>query len=455
MRALSREETKRIHLSMLRIMTRIGVNVQDPETRVLLNDNGCRKATNGHILFTEDLIQNALSSAPGSVKLYHQNGRVSVDTADETPCLTPGSNCMTILDHTTGSHRPCLLEDISNTARLCDQLSNVNLVASLGWPSDVRQEEACMKTVQAMEKQSAKPIAFTGYDEADVEKIWGYLSEIAGGWNALSARPTGVELIGPDSPLRIGRETCKRIRFAAKKALPIICYSGLIPGVTGPMTLAGAIAQSAAEAMSCLVIHQLENPGSPFITGSPILPMDLRTFGIAYGGPEYSLAGLACVDYYTDIDLPNWIGAGCSDSHWMDAQAVAEASTSMTTAMMSRSRFIHNLGFLSSGKTGSLEMLVLGSELAKMVCRVSNGIATNSDSMGFDAIERAVSSGNTFLADHHTVKHVRTETTTSLLFDRISLDSWLSGQRKTTIEKIHDKISSILGEYHSTNGKLL
>lgn len=445
-RALDKEETKIIHISALKILREIGVNVQDAETRVLLTDNGCRKASNGYILFTEGIVQKALSTVPATVKLYHQNGEIAVNTNSDTPCLTPGINCMNILDHKTGFHRPCLLKDISNTARVCDQLSNVNLVSSLGSPTDVLPGEESIKTVQAMVQQSGKPLTFTGHDEVEAKEIWGYLSGIVGGWDALSARPIGIDLIGPGSPLHVGQEACRRIRFAAKKSLPIICYSGLIPGATGPITLAGALAQSAAEAIACLVVHQLEGPGSPFITGSPILPMDMRTGCLAYGAPEYSLVNLASVDYYNDINLPNWTGAGCSDSHQVDSQAVAEANMSMMAAIMSNTSIIHNIGFLSSGKTGSLEMLVLCSELAKMISRIYDGITINSDSIGFDVIKRVVPSGGSFLADPHSAKHVRTEMVTLPLFDRISLDSWLSGQRKTVTEKINNKIAVILGE---------
>ena len=68
------------------------------------------------------------------------------------------------------------------------------------------------------------------------------------------------------------------------------------------------------------------------------------------------------------------VGAGCSDAHDLDLQAAAEVGSNMTAAALAGTTFIHNLGFLSGGRTGSLEMLVLCDELAGMVGRLAAGM---------------------------------------------------------------------------------
>ena len=50
---------------------------------------------------------------------------------------------------------------------------------------------------------------------------------------------------------------------------------------------------------------------------------------------------------------------GCSDSHQFDAQAAAEAGANLAIAGLANASFVHNLGFLSGGRTGSLELLTL------------------------------------------------------------------------------------------------
>ena len=76
----------------------------------------------------------------------------------------------------------------------------------------------------------------------------------------------------------------------------------------------------------------------------------------------------------------------------------------MSIAAMAGSSLIHNLGYLSAGRTGSLENLVLCDELANMVTRLSRGIEVNADTLALDVIKRA-GPDNTFASDRHTYAH--------------------------------------------------
>jgi len=445
LRVLSEEDSRQIHRAALQVLRETGISVQDEDTRRMLKDKGCRESDDGYLLFDEDLVLQALSTVPSKMILYDRNGEVAVDTADVIPHFCPGVNCIDVLDYKTEEHRPCLLDDISKTARVCDQLAHIDMVASLGCPSDVPPDEEALATVRAMIEQTRKPIAFTGHDEIEASEIWAYLAEVAGSWEALSAKPFGLELTGPTSPLKLGDEACRRLRNAAKERLPVVCYPGIIPGVASPMTLAGTLAQSAAEILAGIVVHQLEGPGAPVISGSAILPMDMRTGSLAYGSPDYSLACLAAVDYFNDIGVPGWIGAGCSDAHTANAQAAAEAGMNMLAAVLSGTSFIHNLGYLSSGKTGSLEMLVLCDELAGMSCRIAAGTTVTEGTLGVDVIRRAAKTGS-YLSDEHTLKHVRTEMWLPALFQRASWESWRESGSKKMCERIREKLMALLGE---------
>jgi trimethylamine--corrinoid protein Co-methyltransferase len=151
--------------------------------------------------------------------------------------------------------------------------------------------------------------------------------------------------------------------------------------------------------------------------------MDLRTGGMAYGSPEYALAGLAAVDLFGDLGIPAWIGAGCSDSHTVDAQAAAEAGMNLHLAALSGTAFVHNLGYLAGGKTGSLEMLVLCDELAGSARRLAAGLSVSEDSLAVEVSARAAPE-NSFLADEHTLAHMRGSLWASALFRRSSLENW-------------------------------
>ena len=443
LRILDGSGCRRVHEAVLEILEKTGVNVQDDDTRHRLKDIGCRENRNGHVRFDKEAIQAALATVPERMVLFDRGGRKAVDTGDRTPRFCPGINCIDVLDHRTGEIRPCLLDDVVRTARVCERLENIDMAANLGNPGDVPVDRQAMASVRALVGHSQKPLAFIGHDEKEARQLWEVLAQEAGGWQALAAKPFALELTGPTSPLTIKAESCRRLRFAAEKCLPVVCYPALFPGITGPMTLAGAIAQSSAEILAGIVIHQMERPGAPVISGSAVIPMDMRTVNLAYGSPEYVLVGIAAVDYFHAIGVPTWIGAGCTDAHMLDAQAFSEAAAGMFLAVVSGTSFIHNLGFLSSGKTGSLEMLVFCDELAAMAKQVAAGIPVNADTLAVDVTTTAGLNGE-FLKHPHTRSHVRSELWLPTLMQRFIFSTWRDQGGPSTQERVRDRLEELL-----------
>ena len=443
LRVFSADAIDKIHAAVLRLLRKQGVNVQDQKTRKQLIKSGCRESPDGLVLFDTDLINSVLEKVPGNVMFFDRNGQVALDTGGGDLKFAPGLNCVDVLDYKTDKVRPCLLKDVVETARVCDALPNIHMAANLGNPSDVTFEDQARAAVQALIENTRKPIMFIAHDDIEAAKIWGYLAEVAGGWEVLSAKPWGLDLTGPTSPLTIKPEACRRLVFAAHKQLPVVCYPCLFPGISGPMTLAGAIAQSSAEVLAGIVIHQTACPGAPVISGSAVVPMDMRTVTLAYGAPEYALVSLAAIDYLQAIGIPTWIGAGCSDAHRLDAQAISEATMNMTAAALSGTSFVHNLGYLSSGKIGSLELLVLCNELAGMAQQLRTGISVNTDTIALDTIIDRSKNGK-FLTHPHTKKHVRNALWIPSLFQRFGRSRWQESGASTTAMRIKERLQEIL-----------
>ena len=441
---VGKEAAQSVHEVVIRILSEIGVLIEDePTRRMMLSQTGCREGSGGYVRIFEDLVQRSLETAPPKVVLYDRDGNQVVDTSGRVPAFCVGHNCVNVLDHETGEHRPGTLADIVRTARVTEGLPNVDVVASLGYPTDVPVEKEAELSVTAMIENTRKPVAFTGHDEVEANAIWSCLADAVGGWANLAEKPCGLDLTGPVSPLKLGEEFCRRLKMAAERHLPVVCFPALFPGMSGPITLAGAIAQSSAESLAGVVIHQLTNPGAPIMAGSSILPMDMRRADLAYGSPELMLAGIGAVDYFNSIGLPCWVGAGSSDSHAPDLQAAAEVGANMTLAAMTETGLIHRLGFLSGGRTGSLEMLVLCDELASMVNAFAGGIIVDDETLAFDVIKRAAAE-NSFLADEHTMARYMTEMWIPGLFERSDLGRWREEGATHLRERIKDRLSDLL-----------
>ncbi|MGB7260506.1 MAG: trimethylamine methyltransferase family protein [Albidovulum sp.] len=430
-----------IHAGVKRILWDTGMEVADPEAHAMLSAAGCQNRS-GRLHYPPDLIDQTLETVPRRITFFDQNGTAVFATDDHVPRFGTAVNCVQVLDHRTGGYRPCLLADIRDHGRVQDALSHIDIAASLGYPADVPAEDESLLSARALLDTTRKPIFFTGHDEHIVRRIWEEMGGRVGGMDNLAARPIGLDLIGPLSPLKLSGETCQRLIMAARLMLPVVCYPAIFPGMACPLTLAGAIAQAAAESLAGIVISQLAQPGAPVMSGSSVMPMDMRRADMAIGSPEYTLAGLGSADYFTHIGVPVWVGSGCSDAHDVGPQALAEASASLQATATAPCALTHNLGVLSSGRTGSMEMLVVCNELAAMATRFAAGIEVTEETIASDVVHRAALD-NSYLTDPHTLARYETEMWLPSIFQRQSLEDW-QVSRHTFRDTIRDKLNTLL-----------
>ena len=438
------EQCALIHKAVKKILWEVGVIVDhQPTLRMLVDEHGCRLGDDEFVRIPPELVDRAISTVPERITLYDLNGNLKVDTKAKVTSYCPGHNCVRLLDHETGLLRQCTLEDIRRTARVCEALPNIDMVCTLGYPSDVAAEDEAVLSSRAMFENSTKPAAILAHDEHIQARIYAFLTEITGGPNRFADKPVALELMGPISPLKLPDEFCERLINCARWRLPVVCYPATFPGMSSPISTAGAIAQSSAEAIAGIVVHQLTEPGAPVMSGSAILPMDMRQADLAYGSPEYMLTGLGASDYFASIGVPSWVGAGCSDSHDFDAQAAAEAGANMAIAAFAGTPFVHNLGFLSGGRTGSLEMLVLCNELVGWTNQMAAGIEIDADSIAVEVVKRSAPD-NSYLTDQHTQERFLSENWFPDLFERSDADAWMERGSIDMRARARQKLAEIL-----------
>ena len=136
----------------------------------------------------------------------------------------------------------------------------------------------------------------------------------------------------------------------------------VLRGVSGPVTGAGATALANAGELVGLVLAQLAREGAPVIlSGGYGDVFDMRTMVGAYAGPESYGSRSSLAAYY---GLPSFGLGGASDSKLPDEQAAAEAALTLLLESLAGVNLVHDLGYLESGKSGSLRMLAVCDELA-------------------------------------------------------------------------------------------
>ncbi len=436
-------QQRRLHEASLEILERVGACLQDPQAVELLRKAGAKVAEGGRVRIPPQRVEWALAAAPKSILLYDRAGRPALPLEKGRVFFGPGSDCLYILDHRSGERRPATLRDVEEAAILADGLSNVDFLMSAFLPADVRPQRANQAQMLAMLEHSAKPILFVTNDFAACRDVVQAAEAVAGGAEALAGRPFCGCYINVTAPLRHNAESLQKLLFLAGKGLPATYTPMVLRGVSGPVTGAGATALANAGELVGLVLAQLAREGAPVIhSGGYGDVFDMRTLVGAYAGPESYGSRSSLAAYY---GLPSFGLAGASDSKLPDEQAAAEAALTLLAESLAGVNLVHDLGYLESGKCGSLQMLAVCDELAGWIRQFQRGIEVNEETLALATIAELGPEGD-YLSSEHTVRHFR-ESWMPALFDRNHFEGWSAAGARSLAERARERVQQALATH--------
>ena len=421
-RLLSEEQIRTIHAATLEILETVGVRVAHDEALKLLRGRGCRIKGGDIVTIPGALVGEAIRSAPSCVKLYSRDGEEAMRLGGRRNYYGLGTDLIRTQDIHTGAIRPSVLQDVINAARVSDACPNIDFSGSFALPSDVPTNTMYVACVKAQIENSAKPIFFTAAGREDISFIHEMAAAVAGGEEAFRAKPFLINYSEPTPPLTHSYGALSKLLFCAEKGIPVCYTPAAMLGASAPVTIAAALVQTNAEALSGLVIHQLKAAGAPIISGVALPPLDMRTSCISYAAPEMRLGNSAFADLYYYYNLPRWSSAG-SDAHTFDTQGAWENAMGILMASLDGANLIHDVAYLGQGLLGNPAMIVLCDEQISYVKRIVAGVGVNSEMLGIETIRDAGPGGNYLTADH-TLRYFRQEVWQPTLANRDNPDMW-------------------------------
>jgi trimethylamine--corrinoid protein Co-methyltransferase len=442
---LDREQCERVHQASLEILRRTGVRIYNDEALALLRDAGCHVTDGNLVRIPPGPIEWALSQVPSTITLCERGTSIaSVRLCPGESSFGPGSDCPNYLDPKDGTRRQFTLADLEACVRLADALPEISFLMSMGIPRDYRGN-AYRRQYASLIGGSRKPVVFVCNDAADCRAIVAAAAAVAGGKEELRLNPTLLLYSEPTTPLSQSDTATEKLLYMAEEGLPVVHSPAPMMGSTAPVTLAGGLALGNAEVLSSILIHQRKRPGAPFLYGSGLHHIDMKTSISVYGAPEFQLArvAVACMGRY--YGLPTWGYAGHSDSILFDEQAAADAVFSVQTALLSRTNLIHDVGYLEAGLITSPEMMVFTADMIGMMRHFTDGFDVNADELALDVIHAAGPGGN-YLGEDHTVRHFR-EMWQPQLFDRQRFDGWQSSGSKGLRARLREKTVEIMSSH--------
>jgi trimethylamine---corrinoid protein Co-methyltransferase len=201
-------------------------------------------------------------------------------------------------------------------------------------------------------------------------------------------------------------------------------------GAMTPVTLAAALTQQNAEALSGIVLTQLVRPGAPVVYGAFTSNVDMRSGAPAFGTPENARATLAAGQLARLYNLP-YRASNSSASNVVDAQAAYESEMSIWSAVMGHANLVyHGAGWMEGGLTASFEKVILDVEMLQMMAMTIAPIDVNPKEIaeGLETIA-SVPTGGHFFGSQHTLARYETAFYQPLVSNWQNYENWeIAGQ---------------------------
>ncbi len=439
-------ELEQMHGATVELLKRVGINTTSDRLKTILLDNGC-KEKGDRIVFTEEIIEKALKSAPSEFNIYGRDGcDVVIEMGKKKAYAQTCVGTPSVVDLETEEKRDAKLSDLEDFAKIADALENTHLISPV-FPRDVPQEIIVTAETAATLRNSSKPQRICAESSHELPYILEVLSAVAGGMDALREKPLAYIEVSTISPLNSGFHPAEALVDIVEAGLPL----GVVPcpmmGATGPITLAGCVTQHNAEILSSVVASQMIKPGAPVVMSPRVTFMDMKSGLGLWAMPEQGQAAAASAQLARYYEIP------CTVTGYSGASKVAD--------MQSGYEHLYNallpalIGVDVLAATGSLDnclmscyaMLVMDDELSSVIRRTIEGSEVSEDTLAVDVIEEVIQSNEAFLGHTHTRKHLRGGALWKPpIGDRATFDNWAINSLKIE-DKARQKAKDILATH--------
>ncbi len=253
--------------------------------------------------------------------------------------------------------------------------------------------------------------------------------------------------INMNSPLVYDQAMSGSLRAYARANQCPVVVPFVLGGATGPVTMAGALAQSLAEVMVGVALGQLERAGSPAVFGNFLTSVALRQGTPTFGTPEPAVASFAVGQIARRYGLPLRCSGAFTSSKIADGQAMQESVNAMNTAVLSGANFVlHAAGWLECALTIGYEKLVMDADYLGALHTYVKGLALDDNGFAMDAF-REVGPGNHFFGCEHTLKNYKTAFYEPDLADNRPYEQWLEDGAEDVLTRANKRWKQMLKDY--------
>tara|TARA_R110002096_G_scaffold13722_10_gene48323 strand:- start:1971 stop:3506 length:1536 start_codon:yes stop_codon:yes gene_type:complete len=420
---LSDENLGRIEATADRILAEVGIEFRDDPVAIAHWQRAGAQVDGLLVKFPPDMLREILKTAPAEFTQHARNPANSVRIGGKSVVFAPAYGSPFVMDIDRG-RRFGTLEDFRNFIKLAQSSPHFHHSGgTICEPTDIAVNKRHLDMVLAHLTLSDRPFmgSVTSAERAE-DSI--EMARIAFGRDFVDRNCVILGNVNVNSPLVWDGTMTNSLRAYARANQAAVVVPFILGGAMGPVTNAGAIAQSLAETMAGCALTQLERPGAPVVFGNFLSSMSLRSGSPTFGTPEPAIGSMVIGQLARRLNLPLRCSGNFTTSKLPDAQAMTEGTMSMLAAIHCGANFIlHSAGFLDGLLSMSYEKFMLDADLCGALHTYLDGITVDDNSLALDAFTE-VGPGNHFFGCAHTMANYETAFWDSDLADNEPFEKW-------------------------------
>jgi trimethylamine--corrinoid protein Co-methyltransferase len=441
---LDRRDIERIHQATLEILDSVGCRLPHERVLDMMQQAGAEvDASTATVRLPPDLVERTIRETTS------HNGQSSGAFGQPTPIRSSRAQAgmstqANVIDYGATSRRQATVEDVLRGIVVCNALPHITRCMPLATPADVPSHIGDLYGYYLCTLYSTKPYGVYILSP-ETGRLIVRIREIVRDEPARAADGAQVSyLLEPNGSLSYDEFSLEMALVFADAGHRIHAGPMAMAGLDAPVTLAGTLLiQNADNLIAVVLCHLL---GLPASWSGSAHTLDLRSTLCSFGSPNQVLLGLAAVQLGHHYGFRVPINSALTDACLPDFQGGFEKGMSAIVALLSGADGIGAQGLVGADQGASLEQLVIDDEWLSAVDHIlSLGFEVSDETLALDVIRR-VGIGGSYIAQEHTVRHMRQTYWPSELFNQKSWDAWQAKGGRDIHAAAHARVQQILAE---------
>ena len=439
-----------IHDGAMRILEEIGIEFLNPEAVAILRASGGCKINGENVRMGRDFVMEIIGRAPESWTITPRNPDRTITMGGHHLNFGNVSSPPSYWDMKIGRKVAGTREMCQNLLKLTQYFNCIHFAG--GYPVEPQDIHASVRHLDVLyDKLTLTDKAMHAYS-LGAERVDDVMEmvRIAGGLTheEFEASPRMYTNINSTSPLKHDYPMLDGWMRLARRGQGLEVTPFTLAGAMAPVTMAGAVAQSIAEALCAVVLAQIIRPGAPCAIGTFTSNVDMKSGAPAFGTPEYMRATQMTGQLARFYKLPMRASGVCA-ANVPDGQAMWETSHSLWSAVQAGAHMVyHAAGWLEGGLIASPEKFIMDCEILQQIQRYMDPMltATGPDDIAIEAIREVGDKGH-FFGIQHTQDRYTTAFYQPFLSDWRNYEAWEAAGAVWTPARAHQVFQDIIAGF--------